>query len=253
SPPQEAVLELVTSYSSRELPGATSSQVKSWIDRGNNEPAERFWTLDPIDGTKGFLRGDQYATAFALIEDGLVRIGVIGCPNLGDPHDAAAGAAGTLVVAARGQGAWATSLENPGEYSSLKVSDRSDPSRTRMLRSFESAHTNTGQIGELVARLKVAADPVPMDSQAKYCVLAAGRGDMLVRLLSSKKPNYQEKIWDQAAGAIVVEEAGGRITDLHGLPLDFSAGRTLANNRGVLASNGLLHPAGLAALEAIGV
>jgi 3'(2'), 5'-bisphosphate nucleotidase len=97
----------------------------------------------------------------------------------------------------------------------------------------------------------VTAEPVGLDSQAKYALLAAGRGDLLVRLLSSRQPDYREKVWDQAAGSIVVEEAGGRITDLHGRSLDFTAGRTLARNRGLLASNGHLHAAALAALADI--
>jgi 3'(2'), 5'-bisphosphate nucleotidase len=92
-----------------------------------------------------------------------------------------------------------------------------------------------------------------MDSQAKYAVLAAGQGDLLVRLLSPSMPDYREKIWDQAAGALIIEEAGGTITDLDGRTLDFAAGRTLAHNRGVVASNGHLHEAALAALKRIGV
>lgn len=252
SPEQAGVLELVTDFTRREIPSADSAKVMDWIDRGTMDPSSRFWTLDPIDGTKGFLRGDQYATAFALIVDGELQIGALGCPNLGDPQGATAGSHGTLLVAARGQGTWTTSLENPGKFEKLTVSQRRDPAQARMLRSFEAGHTNTGQIGELVTHLEVQAEPVRMDSQAKYCVLAAGGGDLLVRLLSPKYPDYLEKIWDQAAGAIIVEEAGGKITDLDGRRLDFSAGRTLANNRGVLASNGRLHPAAQAALESIG-
>jgi 3'(2'), 5'-bisphosphate nucleotidase len=63
--------------------------------------------------------------------------------------------------------------------------------------------------------------------------------------------DYREKIWDQAAGSIVVEEAGGIVTDLDGKPLDFSQGRTLKNNRGICASNGALHATALAALKAV--
>ena len=103
----------------------------------------------------------------------------------------------------------------------------------------------------MVAALDVRAEPVGLDSQAKYALLAAGRGDLLVRLLSSRQPDYVEKIWDQAAGSIVVEEAGGRITDLRGAALDFTRGRTLAGNRGVLASNARLHAAALKALADI--
>jgi 3'(2'), 5'-bisphosphate nucleotidase len=90
-----------------------------------------------------------------------------------------------------------------------------------------------------------------MDSQAKYAVLAAGVGDILVRLISPSRPDYRERIWDQAAGMIVVTEAGGRVTDLDGRPLDFSHGRTLAKNRGILATNGHLHDVVLAGLREI--
>jgi len=53
------------------------SAVCEWIDRGGSDYARRFWTLDPIDGTKGFLRGDQYAVALALVVDGKVQVGVL--------------------------------------------------------------------------------------------------------------------------------------------------------------------------------
>jgi 3'(2'), 5'-bisphosphate nucleotidase len=91
-----------------------------------------------------------------------------------------------------------------------------------------------------------------MDSQAKYAVLAAGGGEVNLRLISPSAPDYRERIWDQAAGSICVEEAGGRVSDLDGKPLDFSHGRTLATNRGVLATNGKLHDALLAGLKEIG-
>jgi 3'(2'), 5'-bisphosphate nucleotidase len=91
-----------------------------------------------------------------------------------------------------------------------------------------------------------------MDSQAKYAVLAAGGGDLLLRLLSPSKPDYRERIWDQAAGSLVLEEAGGKITDLDGKPLNFCTGRTLLQNRGILASNGMLHAPALTALRQIG-
>ena len=243
-------LERVTHFVNRFAGEANPGEVCDWIDRGCAEPASRFWTLDPIDGTKGFLRGDQYAVALALIENGTVRVGVLGCPNLD-------GGAGSLFVAARGAGAWRTGLDggNSGakdNYQQLHVSEQHDPVEARLLRSFESGHTNVDQIGEFARALGVQAAPVRMDSQAKYGVLAAGEGELYLRLLSPSQPDYREKIWDQAAGALLIEEAGGRVTDLHGRPLDFTAGRMLANNRGVLASNGALHLAALQALQVIG-
>ena len=103
----------------------------------------------------------------------------------------------------------------------------------------------------LADELSTTAEPVRMDSQAKYMVLAAGKAELYLRFLSPRQPDYKEKIWDQAAGSLIVEEAGGKVSDLYGLPLDFTTGRTLRSNRGVLASNKILHQAALNALRAI--
>jgi 3'(2'), 5'-bisphosphate nucleotidase len=208
--------------------------------------------LDPIDGTKGFLRHDQYAIALALVIDGQVQVGVLGCPNLRHACQPEMGGPGSLVVAARGQGAWTTPLTGPQQFTRLAISPQADPGRARLLRSFESGHTNVSQIDIFAQQLGIRAEPVRMDSQAKYAVLAAGQGDLLLRLLSPSQPDYREKIWDQAAGSLVLQEAGGMITDLDGKPLDFTTGRSLLHNRGILASNQTLHPAALQALRAIG-
>jgi 3'(2'), 5'-bisphosphate nucleotidase len=162
------------------------------------------------------------------------------------------GGSGSLLVARRTNGTYVCSLDDiECQWRPLKVSSTTDVADARLLRSVEKAHTDTGGIGELVAALGITADPVSMDSQAKYAVLAAGGGDVNLRLLSPSRPDYREKIWDQAAGTIVVEEAGGRVSDLDGKPLNFSQGRTLAANRGVLATNGLLHDALLTGLKQI--
>ena len=252
TPAEEVALAKVKYYVGTRNPGTTADQVLAWIDRGGQETAASYWTLDPIDGTKGFLRGDQYAVALALVVRGEVQVGVLGCPNLSRGARLDPGGPGSLVYAVRGEGAWTTPLENPGEADRLHVSDTYDPSQARMLRSFESGHTNIGQIDHLAAALKVGVEPVRMDSQPKYAVLAAGAGELYLRLLSPAKPDYREKIWDQAAGSILVEEAGGRVTDLHNTPLDFTQGRMLTRNRGLLATNGLLHQATLEGLRTVG-
>ncbi|MFZ9881372.1 MAG: inositol monophosphatase family protein, partial [Phycisphaerales bacterium] len=92
---------------SRALGPVTEHDVLHAIDHGRGAPAERFLTLDPVDGTKGFLRRQQYAISLALIEHGTVAAGVVGCPNLasdGADYDRAA-PPGTFAVAARGAGA----------------------------------------------------------------------------------------------------------------------------------------------------
>ncbi|PWT84485.1 MAG: hypothetical protein C5B57_04745 [Blastocatellia bacterium] len=52
------------------------------IDQGRAAPADRFWTLDPVDGTQGFVRGDQYVVALALMVRGQLAVGGIGCAAL---------------------------------------------------------------------------------------------------------------------------------------------------------------------------
>lgn len=248
----KATLDQITHFVQQIVPDATSENVCEWIDRGAGEPTDEFWTLDPVDGTKGFLRGDQYAVALGFIRNGEVRVGALGCPELEAASRPTRGGPGTLLVARRGNGTFAGTLNNEGtNWQQLNVSDRATTADARLLCSVEKAHTDTGGIGLLVKTLAITADPVPMDSQAKYAVLASGGGDVNLRLISPSRPDYREMIWDQAAGSIVVEEAGGRVTDLDGRPLDFSHGRTLATNRGVLATNGHLHDALLAGLQKI--
>jgi len=245
-------LDQVTLFVRRLVPDATPEEVCGLIDRGSGDPPAEFWTLDPIDGTKGFLRRDQYAVALGKIERGVVTIGVLGCPDLVASSEPAPNGAGSLVVAVRGEGTWWQPLVGNGRWQQLRVSDRTEPANARILHSVEKAHTNTDEIGSLAAHLGIAAPQVPLDSQAKYAVLAAGAGDVLLRLISPKRPDYKEKIWDQAAGSLVITEAGGRITDLDGKPLDFAHGRSLEKNRGILATNGPLHEPLLAGLRAIG-
>lgn len=243
------VRALVTAHLADFTGPVTEEQVCAWVDRGGGSPGERFWTLDPIDGTKGYLRGGQYAVALALIVSGRPVLGALGCPNLGAGPQEMPGAGG-IAAARRGGGAWFRAEGTA--WSPLRVSERRKPAEARMLRSFESGHTNTSQIDELAAALGVSVAPVLMDSQAKYAVLAGGGAELLFRLLNPGKEHYKECIWDQAAGAILLEEAGGRISDLQGGPLDFGQGRKLTRNRGVFASNGWLHEAGLAALARVG-
>ena len=246
-----AALAVVTQYVADEVEGATADRVCDWIDRGAAEPGGRFWTLDPIDGTKGYLRGGHYAVALALIEEGEVVLGALGCPHLDASGGTVPGGSGSLLVAVRGQGTWTAPLDGRAELQRLRVSACRNARDARVLRSVESGHTDIGAIDHICEALGIEAEPVRMDSQAKYGTLAAGGGELLLRLLSPKNPDYKEKIWDQAAGSIILEEAGGRITDLEGKALDFTQGRTLSGNTGVFASNGLLHEAGLKAIAQV--
>ncbi len=250
----QAELEQITNFVGRVIPEISPASVCDAIDRGVSAPGENYWTLDPIDGTKGFLRKAQYACALAYVEKGRVVLGVLGCPNITNDLEDSKNGGGSLLAASRGEGSWIAPLNEKLDgngFTRLQVSSQTDPQGARLLRSFESGHTNTDLIDAFQEEFGIKADPVRMDSQAKYALLAGGKGEIYLRLLSPDKPDYREKIWDQAAGSIIVEEAGGVVTDLDGKQLDFSKGRTLRNNRGICASNGAFHDLALRALRAV--
>lgn len=240
------------------LPEATPEAVIDWISRGNGQVNQRYWTLDPIDGTKGFLRGEQYAVALALIEDGEVKLGVLACPALSldaaqinsVQTDSAQGhGAGSLLVAVRQEGATMMPLSG-GEAQPIKVVAADDPVNFRFVESVESGHGDHTQQEAVAQAVGITAASLRMDSQAKYAVVACGQAALYLRLPSPKTPDYREKIWDHAAGVIVVEEAGGKVTDMHGKPLNFALDYKMRDNQGVVVSNGTCHEAVLAALKA---
>ncbi|PZO23050.1 MAG: 3'(2'),5'-bisphosphate nucleotidase [Leptolyngbya foveolarum] len=242
TPEMAEQLQQVTDYVKQVTGDATPEQVAQWIDHGNGEVADRYWTLDPIDGTKGFLRKDQYAVALALIADGEIKVGVLACPalTLGDKT-------GLLFVAVRGEGATMQTLDG-GSPEPIRVTDSSDAEHFRFVESVESGHGDQGLQGAIAKAAGVTADSMRMDSQAKYGAVASGNAVLYLRLPSPKYPGYQEKIWDHAAGVIVVEEAGGRVTDMHGKKLDFSKAARLSTT-GVVVSNGEIHDKVLEALK----
>lgn len=195
-----------------------------------------FWTLDPIDGTKGFLRGEQYAIALARIENGQVTLGVLGCPNLPlDPSNPDS-SAGCIFYAVLGEGAF---IMAPHETRGRQVhtSKEMDSSEAVVCEPVEAGHTRQDQTAKTLEILRIQKPPLRMDSQCKYAAVARGQADIYLRMATGE---YEEKIWDHAAGCIIIEEAGGNVCDIAGRPLDFGQGTTLSRNRGIIAANGPL-------------
>lgn len=242
---------------SAEVP-VTEDDVLRLIDRGSTDATRpRQWVLDPVDGTKGFLRAEQYAVALALLVDGVVEVAALACPSLLLPSEsplrggAEPGApVGTLFFAVRGAGSHAAPLFHDGLARPIHVSSRSEPASLRVCESVEAAHTAHDRSAELARQLGITAAAVRLDSQAKYGVVARGDAELYLRLPT--RPGYLEKIWDHAAGALVVQEAGGTVTDVDGRPLDFGQGRELRANRGVVVSHGPCHDLVVATLRALG-
>lgn len=247
SPQAQGVLQTISEFLEPFIGKTSPSNICDWIDHGSQEPQERFWTMDPIDGTKGFIRGDQYAVALALLENGKVQVAVLACPNLEKAHKVVLGGEGTLVCAVRGQGSWQTPLIRPGIWEKMKVSDHCEGASAVLLRSFETQHTDSPRMKRFMELLGIQKPPILMDSLAKYVVLASGSADLLLRFPTQEHP--YEWIWDQAAGVLLIEEAGGKVTDLQGKALDFKAGRQLKQNKGVVLSNQYLHAPVLKAIQ----
>lgn len=241
-------LEQITSYVRMHIPEASAETVLEWIDRGNGQVGDRFWTLDPIDGTKGFLRGDQYAIALALIEDGEVKLGVMGCPALPLNLNQRQGERGVLFVAVRGQGTTQMALKS-GVSQQILGARTANKSNFRSTESVESRHGNLPLQRAIAQAVGMTAEPLSIDSMAKYAVVARGEAALYLRLPWAEYPDYRENIWDHAAGAIVLEEAGGRVSDIYGKPLEFTTGVKMFNNRGIIASSSDIYDSVLVALR----
>ena len=250
---------------------------KKWDTDGSKSQQQqlrpsRVWVLDPIDGTRGFLRGrtrgGQYAIALALLdENGIPVIGILGCPNLPtdvndeqyhwDDTEAFGNnykSRGCIFVASRGGGCYQLQL-HPGNGDS-RVSCRRISVTTESDRTTDEARFCIGverysdALGQCVGMAKHIHRPDRaldaqtgdiirarrMDSQAKHGVIARGGAELYVRLPPT---GYVEWIWDHAAGNVVIEEAGGTMSDVSGRPIDFSLGAQLSPDvRGVLMSAG---------------
>jgi 3'(2'), 5'-bisphosphate nucleotidase len=236
------------------IPGLTLASLTRLLNRGTRTPAERTWALDPIDGTKGFLRdGGHYVVALALLTANRPVLGVLACPTLeADGADGVEQAAahhvprGCLLVAGRAAGAWIRPLDG-GEFAPLRVSAVATMRPARVLVSMAGAHIDADRTGAFMRIADIDQPPRGVDSQAKHALIAGGNAELFFRIPAD--PLYREQVWDQAAGALIVEEAGGRVTDLAGKALDFGAGTRLLHNEGVLVSNGVLHAPALLALR----
>ncbi len=234
---RKELLKKITDILKIDMENISEFLVLDAIDHGKKSggPIKKFWTIDPIDGTKGFIRGDQYAVALALVENGSPVLGVLGCPNFvfGKREEK-----GGIFYAVKGEGAF-VKKNSYGTIQKISVGKLSDISHARFCESVESAHADHKIHARIASVLGIKNKSLRIDSQAKYAAVATGLASMYFRIPKDKK--YKEKIWDHAAGAIIVEEAGGRVTDLDGKSLDFSLGKTLSQNRGILATNDDFH------------
>jgi HAL2 family 3'(2'),5'-bisphosphate nucleotidase len=211
--------------------------------------------LDPIDGTKGFIRGEHFCVALGMALEGKPVLGVLACPNVPSSTSRSNGASlgdGCVFFALKGQGAFMLPLEANGSSLAeeithavpIRVSPATAGEEARFFESVETAHSSHSVGAEAARALGVLTPPVQMDSQCKYGLLARGEGEVMLRL---PRLGYIENIWDHAPAYVVITEAGGRVTDTEGKELDFAEGCRSGTGKmgrevtGIVTTNGRLH------------
>lgn len=245
----------------------TPEDVLELVDAGRSDGGKtgRHWVLDPIDGTRGFITMRQYAVCLGLLVDGEIGLGVLGCPNLPqwsvsdvdcndggcDPYDERG--IGCCFAAHAGRGAYAGPLfvADKDEMPGIKVhcNDLLSAEEVRFMESVEAKHSNHVLSAAVATEIGLELPSLRIDSQAKYGVLSRGDSSIFMRY---PPDNYREKIWDHVAGVIVLQEAGGVVSDAMGNALDFSQGRHLPYlNGGLIAATPSMHKAIIAALAKI--
>nr|XP_043623881.1 PAP-specific phosphatase HAL2-like [Erigeron canadensis] len=256
-----------------------TTEVLEAISRCNSSggPTGRFWVLDPVDGTLGFVRGDQYAIALALVENGEVVLGVLGCPNypmnkewlnyqngyrrilsrLTKSNSESWDSKGCVLYTKKGsKKAWMqpllsgdTSFVWPNSARPVKVSAIDNPVLATFCEPVEKANSSHSFTQGLAHSVGLRNQPLRVYSMVKYAAIARGDAEIFMKFA---RAGYKEKIWDHAAGVVIIEEAGGVVTDAGGRRLDFSKGMYLQGlDRGIIAcANATLHEKIMRAVDA---
>lgn len=249
----EALLERVWGLLDTERPASRQHMCRLIDEAGTSSPGVgRTWVFDPIDGTKTYLRGELYAINLALLVDGEQALGAVGCPNLAMDtqgpirnEDVDPAGEGCIVFAVKGHGAYVRPLRGaveqvrPRRIPHLSSSPGSDG--VRLVGCVNLVDSALDGVHEAVAQRLGAAFPgcdlVPW--VLRWTALALGLGNATVWVY--KRRDRFAKTWDHAGAMLLFEEVGGRITDVHGKPIDLTAGRKLSANFGFVAAPERLH------------
>ena len=182
-----------------ELPVLSEESAK--IDYRERAAWRRFWLVDPLDGTREFVkRNGEFTVNIALIDDGVPTLGVVYVP-----------VTGVCYLGARGRGAWKAA---GGERQPIRVRAYRGGRATVV-----ASRSHRGEaVDRFLARLESREggyETASFGSSLKLCLVAEGAADIYPRLGPTSE-------WDTAAAQCVVEAAGGRVTDLHGAPLRYN-------------------------------
>lgn len=181
--------------------------------------AQRVWYIDPIDGTKDYIAGrDGFAVMIGLCIDGEPVLGVV-----------AQASCQRTYLAARGHGAWLEQAGLPDQR--LAVSTVTVAGDARLVAS--QSH-RTQDIDRVKAELGIRDEKNIGSVGLKLSLIAEGTRDLYVN------PTPKAKLWDTCAPDAIIRLAGGMLTDLSGLPLNYQQ-TSVAHHRGIVGSNGLIH------------
>jgi 3'(2'), 5'-bisphosphate nucleotidase len=197
-------------------------------DLGRLRHGGRVWFVDPLDGTKEFIRGlENFSVLIGLAVDGKPTLGVVFRPI--------------------GRVLYRASPQHPAERitsegtTQLKVTDQS---RLSLARLTVSESDRRPVLDDIKRQLQIS-DEVPMGSVGlKFCMIAAGLSELYIN------PTAGAKAWDTCASLAILHSAGGRASDVFGNALDY-LGPELWHTRGIVASNGLLHSGAVAATASV--
>lgn len=216
----------------------SEAQVVAWLDVGRGKSSRRAWAIDPIDGTRGFIARRHYAIACGLLVDGEAAEGIVAAPGYDEQ--------GALFYTRDGA-VWRAPIDG-GAGERVAVSQRRGAHELVAAQSFEKRHASKSRMRRARELAGLGKTRIrELDSMEKYALVACGDADLYMRLPPAGS-SYAHKIWDHAAGTALVIQAGGRVTDLDGSPLDFSQGDTLPNV-GMIVSNGQHHDRIIAAVQ----
>jgi 3'(2'), 5'-bisphosphate nucleotidase len=227
---------------------ATREQMCDLIDEcGASSPAStgRTWIFDPIDGTKTYLLGQLYAINMGLLQDGEQVAGIVGAPNLSidakaplKNEDIDPTGEGCIFFAVKGHGAFIRPLRSDQPR---RLSTQDANQEVSFVTSATIVDSALDGIHDIVAsRLNApypGSDLVPW--VLRWAVLAMGLGNTTVWVY--KRRDRYAKAWDHAGAMLLFEEAGGKVTDVHGKKIDLTAGRKISANFGFVAAPKDIH------------
>jgi 3'(2'), 5'-bisphosphate nucleotidase len=232
---QRADVDAIFLTSVKRMLGPMSDHAVRELLRTPAVKGNRWWVIDPIDGTAGFVAGSHFSICVACVEDDRATMSAVACPRLsaGAGSEPSLNGPGSTVIAERGKGAW---VSRGHQWHRLNVrSAWQQP--LRWARSM-NRRKQPMKAQPIVDSLGVSVESIPIDSQCKYALLALDRADLALRLPRQGLPEHS---WDHLAGALAAQEAGVTVTDICGSPLNASHGALLQGNQGILCAAPELH------------